>query len=597
MSGLLAIASIFIGLFGKHTIAHADGLSALLTSLAVLVSAFYYYRLQDVEKRAASEDAVGRAELVSAQQSLRDAEARFLAFMDYSPFPAWMRSSEDKKLVYCNARFARDFGHRDGMTANEIVGATSAATWFPKEVRERWMRDDEVMIRRRRSREFIEHLKMRDGSIRHWLVLKFPVPTQSGGALIGAVALDLTARFEAEEKLKISEKRLREKEQAELLEREASAHAASRLKSEFLAHMSHEIRTPISGVIGLTELLMGTALGSEQHDYADAIRRSAESLHAIINDILDFSKIEAGRIELENIEFSLTRILDDVEKTLVYQAREKGLRLGIEIAPGMPDAYLGDPQRIKQILANLVSNAIKFTRNGSVRVRVLWEAPKLLRCEVVDTGIGISLESRARLFKPFSQADSSTSRKFGGTGLGLSICKRLVESMGGAIGVESAEGHGARFWFTMPLEPLAPGSVPRVSQDSVARTAPGLRARLLVAEDNPINQKILLKQLEKLGVRADAVGNGQDLLTALDDFPYDMILMDCQMPGMDGYEATARVRASNAAYRSIPIVAVTASAVQGDREKCLAIGMNDYVSKPVHPDELGRVLAKWLARS
>jgi signal transduction histidine kinase/CheY-like chemotaxis protein len=595
---LLAVASVTVALLGEETSTRSDWVSALLTLLAALSSVIHFARLRTAEKRTASEDAADRAKLASAQQSLRDAEARFVAFMDHCPFPAWMRAPADRQLVYCNDRFARDFGQADGMKASAMIGSTSAAGWMPLDVRERWRREDEVVIQRKRASEFIEHLTMRDGSVRHWLILKFPVPAQSSSALIGGVALDLTARFEAEEKLKISEKRLRAKEQAEMLAREAAAHAASRLKSQFLAHMSHGIRTPISGVIGMTELLLGTALGSEQHSYADGIRRSAESLHAIINDILDFSKIEAGRIELERIGFRMADIFEDVEKTMVYQAREKGLRLGFEpLSEEVAGSWLGDPQRIKQVLANLVSNAIKFTGQGCVRVRVSLDAPGKLRCEVADSGIGIPPGVTARLFEPFSQADSSTSRKFGGTGLGLSICKSLVEKMGGTIGVESTEGQGSRFWFTLPLVPLEPGQAPRRVEDLKAPARPMVRARLLVAEDNPINQKILLKQLEKLGIRADAVANGQDLLAALEDFPYDMILMDCQMPGMDGYEATARVRASSTAYRSIPIVAVTASAIQGDREKCLALGMNDYVSKPVHPDELGRVLTKWLARN
>jgi PAS domain S-box-containing protein len=573
---------------------------ALLTLSAMAAAAFYVRGVLDFQRLSAASDQSGSAKLAAAQKSLRDAEARFSAFMDHSPFPAWMRDSEGR-FIYCNERFAQHFGESDGLAAKSIVGASDLASWMPPELRERWRRDSERILRRARPSEHIEHMSMRDGSVKHWLVLKFPISSQSGEPVAGAVALDLTARFEAEEKLRASEKRLREKEQAELLAREAAAQTASRLKSEFLAHMSHEIRTPISGVIGMADLLLATRLDSEQHSYADAIHRSAESLLSIINDILDFSKIEADRIELERIEFGLGAMFEDLEKTMVYQARAKGLRLGFEIAPGLPDAFSGDPQRIRQVLANLVSNAIKFTPKGRIRVRA-FEAPGprdpavgvRLRLEVADTGIGIPSVAAARLFEPFTQADTSTSRKFGGTGLGLSISKRLVEKMGGVLGVESVEGKGSVFWFDLPLKAVTASRSLQARARGPSRVPLRAGSRLLVAEDNPINQTILMKQLDKMGLRADAVSNGQEALLALGDFRYDLILMDCQMPEMDGYEATRRIRALSPPWCDTPIIAVTANAIQGDREKCMALGMNDYISKPVHPDELVRVLERWL---
>jgi PAS domain S-box-containing protein len=565
--------------------------SAALTAAAM--GALYLHR-----KRSRDE----RLRVESALALLRVAETRFAAFMDYCPFPAWIRGPRGE-LMYCNERFAQHFGETAGQTAQSLRGAVGWPGWMPAEARERWSRDMRKVIESRRPREMIEHLRMRDGSIGHWLLLKFPVPADGEGVFTGGVALDLTARYEAEEKLRVSENLLREKEQAGLRAREAAALETSRLKSEFLAHMSHEIRTPISGVIGMSDLLLDTSLSSEQHSYADAIRRSASSLLEIINDILDFSKIEAGRIELESIAFAPARLLEDTEKTLLYGARAKGLRLGFELAPDVPPLLRGDPQRVRQVLTNLVSNAIKFTAQGSVRARVGRGQGGRTRFEVLDTGVGIPEEVRSRLFQPFTQADSSTSRRFGGTGLGLSICKRLVERMGGEIGFESPSGQGARFWFELPLAEVAAEPDEARSQ-AAAGSRPGPSGahaawdasspRVLVAEDNAINRTILLKQLEKLGLRADAVRNGHEALEALDDFAYDLVLMDCQMPGMDGYEATAKIRASQKPYRSIPIVAVTANAIRGDREKCLEIGMNDYISKPISSEDLARALTRWL---
>ena len=377
------------------------------------------------------------------------------------------------------------------------------------------------------------------------------------------------------------------------------AQESNSAKSRFLANISHEIRTPLNGILATAELLERGSLPPAQAELVQAILSSSEDLISIVNDVLDFSRIETGRLPLECVPFSLQDLIVEVNRLFSEKAQAKGLRLQCSLGAGVPVAVEGDALRLRQVLCSLLSNAIKFTQAGEIRLElsvagVPAEKTAIL-FRVCDTGIGIEPQTAGSLFHAFTQAESGATRRYGGMGLGLTIAHRLVTLMGGSIGVESEPAKGSTFWFVIPAR-----AVPLVAAAEPAQPRPARREHILIVEDNPVNQLVALRAVTGMGYAAEVVSGGEAALDALARQQFHLVLMDCQMPGMDGYQASTEIRRREGitpGSRRIPIVAMTANAVAGDSERCREAGMDDYLAKPVRLEALASTLERWLEAS
>ena len=518
-----------------------------------------------------------------AEETLRESEEKFAKVFNSAPSLLVISTIAEGRYIDVNESFERFTGYR----RDEAIGRTSLElNIWSAETRTRFL---EAIGKEGRMRDFEADFRSKDGEHLVGLVSAEVIEIKGEECLLVLVE-DITDRKLAE---------------AELHQAKEAAEAANTAKSRFLATMSHEIRTPMNGVIGMIELLQHTALSREQLEYAESAKKSGIELIHLLNDILDLSKIEADRVELELSTFDLTQVISDTINLLSLHAREKAVKLTSSIDNEVPTALKGDAGRLRQIIVNLVGNAIKFTPKGSVTLTIRKDAEDehsaTLRFQVSDNGIGIAADKLEHIFEPFTQVDSSTTRKFGGTGLGLAICKRLAQLMGGSIGVESIEGEGSIFWFTVVLEKQAKRDNASPQPSSAQSRSVGVREagseiRLLLAEDDPTAQSIVPKLLRNYGYLVDVAGDGREALLALENNDYALVLMDCMMPEISGYEATAVIRNPASAVRrhDIPVIALTGNAMKEDHDRCIAAGMNDHLPKPLILGDLLLKLDCWL---
>jgi PAS domain S-box-containing protein len=512
----------------------------------------------------------------ATRQALHESEQRYRLLFERNLAGVFRCSLQGILLEYNDAG-ARILGYDSGA---DLVGRPATDIFFDpadKNVSDQKMADhgtasnQEIRVRRK------------DGSS-GWIMANTTMVNGASGREIEGTFVDITLLKQAEEQMRLAKE---------------AAEAANRAKSEFLANMSHEIRTPMNGVIGMIDLALDTDLTAEQRDYLATIKSSAGALLEIINDILDFSKIEARKLELERVPFSVKEVVRTTVKEFSVQARNKQLSLQSDFSADLPDVAIGDPGRLRQILMNLVGNALKFTNRGEIMVRVTRLHQDTLQFSVSDTGIGICAEKQKNIFEAFVQADTSSTRQYGGTGLGLAIVSQLVALMQGRIWLESKPGDGSTFYFTarFDLAIAAPTKDETRSREERITAAPMAKLHILIADDNLVNLRLARSLLVKQGHSAVAVGSGREALAALEQQNFDLVLMDVQMPDMDGFETTKAIRAQERiSKKHLPIVAMTAHAMIGDRERCLAVGMDSYVTKPVDATKLFTAIADALPK-
>ncbi|HJK98264.1 MAG TPA: PAS domain S-box protein [Polyangiaceae bacterium LLY-WYZ-14_1] len=520
-----------------------------------------------------------------ARQALEASEARFRVLVERAGAGIW-EIDASARTMFVNERMARMIGYApaeiQGRPFSDFLGPGHQET-IDEHLRRRWYGE---------SSSYEVALVHRDGH-EVWVSVNGTPRLGPKGELLSsfAVMVDVTERRRAEAALRQA------KEEAE---------AVARAKTEFVATVSHEIRTPLNGIIGMTQLLETTELDGEQREIVEVVRASSETLLALVDDILDFSKLEAGGLIVERLGFDPRSVLDEVAVVTRGQLMGKEVSLGVDVAADVPGRLLGDPVRLRQLLLNLAGNAAKFTSSGRIDFEMSWRAGDgpsgTLRIGVADTGIGLDPQDVPRLFEPFTQADASTTRRFGGTGLGLAICRRVVERLGGTLTADGTPGVGARFELEIPFE-AATGAPPEPFPESPSRTVPPPsrpasrhRRHALVAEDNAVNRTVVARMLDRLGIRATLVEDGEAAVHAAAGGGFDLVLMDVHMPVLDGLEASRRIRGLSGAAGSVPIVALTAHAFEEHRRRCLDAGMDDYLAKPIRLATLEDVIERLLRR-